>query len=50
MADKKKSKGEKIAEDTGKVLGKSIKKGFGIGKSFVKGTKDAVTDKKKKKK
>ncbi len=49
MVDKKKGKAEKVAEDTGKLIGKGIKKGFGIGKSFVKGTKDTVTDKKKKK-
>jgi hypothetical protein len=50
MADKKKGKVEQVAEDTGKIVGKGIKKGFGIGKSFVKGTKDGLTDKKKKKK
>ncbi len=50
MADKKKGKAEKVAEDTGKIVGKGIKKGFGIGKSFVMGTKNAITDKKKKKK
>ena len=50
MVNSKKGKAEKVAEDTGKIIGKGIKKGFGIGKSFAKGTKNALTDKKKKKK
>jgi hypothetical protein len=47
MADKKKGKAEKVAEDTGEIVGKGIKKGLGIGKSFIKGAKNAIEDKKK---
>ena len=49
MADKKKGKAEEVAEDTGKIVGKGVKKGWGVVKSFVKGTKETITDKKKKK-
>ena len=48
MAKKKKGKAEEAAEKTGEVVGKGVKKGFGIAKSFGKGMKDAVTKKKKK--
>ena len=41
---------EEVTEETGKLVGKSIKKGFGIAKSFAKGTEEAITEKKKEKK
>lgn len=44
-----KGKLEEGAEKTGEVVGKGLKKGFGVVKAFGKGTKDAVTDKDKKK-
>lgn len=44
-----KGKAEEIAEKTGEVVGKGIKKGFGVVKAFGKGAKEAVTEKKKKK-
>jgi hypothetical protein len=51
----KKKKKEKItieeaAEETGKLVGKGIKKGFGIVKAFAKGADEAITEKKKEKK
>ncbi len=52
MADEKpqeKGKAEDVAEKTGEALGKGVKKGFGVVKAFGKGTKDALTDKDKKK-
>jgi hypothetical protein len=49
MADEqKKGKAEETAEKTGEVVGKGLKKGFGIVKSLGKGAKDAVTEDKKK--
>ncbi len=52
MADESKEKGkaEEAAEKTGEVLGKGLKKGFGVVKAFGKGTKDAVMEKKEEKK
>jgi len=48
MADEeKKGKAEDVAEKTGEVVGKGLKKGFGVVKAFGKGAKDAVTEKKK---
>ncbi len=51
MADEQKEKGkvEDAAEKTGELVGKGVKKGFGVVKAFGKGTKDALTDKDKKK-
>ncbi|MCK5260795.1 MAG: hypothetical protein KAJ44_01270 [Thermoplasmatales archaeon] len=49
MTDKKKGKAEEVAEDTGELVGKGVKKGWGVVKSFIKGTKETITDKKKKK-
>lgn len=46
MADEKKGKAEETAEKTGELLGKGLKKGFGIAKALGKGTKDAVEKKK----
>jgi hypothetical protein len=49
MADEqKKGKAEETAEKTGEVIGKGLKKGFGVVKSLGKGAKDAVTEDKKK--
>lgn len=48
--NKEKGKAEEMAQKTGDFLGKAVKKGFGIGKSFVKGVKDAFSDKKEDKK
>jgi len=52
LGDEKKEKGkaEEVVEKTGDLIGKGVKKGFGIGKSFVKGVKDAATEKKEDKK
>jgi len=53
MADeccKEKGKAEQTAEKTGEVVGKGLKKGFGVVKAFGKGAKDAVTEKKEEKK
>lgn len=49
MAEKKKVKAEDVAEKTGEVVGKGVKKGWGVVKSFGKGMKDAVKDEKKEK-
>ena len=46
MADEKKGKAEEAAEKTGELVGKGLKKGFGIAKAFGKGTKDAIEKKK----
>ena len=51
MADEeKKGKAEETAEKTGELIGKGLKKGWGITKSLGKGTKDAATEKKEEKK
>jgi len=54
VSEKKKKKEkvtiEEAAEETGKLVGKGIKKGFGIVKAFAKGADEAITEKKKKKK
>lgn len=47
MAKEKKGKTEEIAEETGRLIGKGVKKGWGVAKSFGKGVKDAVEEKKK---
>jgi hypothetical protein len=53
MADEQKpqekGKAEEVAQKTGEVVGKGVRKGFGVVKAFGKGTKDALTDKDKKK-
>jgi len=48
MADEKKGKAEEAAEKTGQLVGKGVKKGWGVVKSFGKGVKDAATEKKEK--
>jgi hypothetical protein len=48
--DEKKGKAEEAAEKTGDLVGRGLKKGFGVAKAFGKGAKDAVTDKKKEEK
>ena len=45
-----KGKAEEVAEKTGEVVGKGLKKGFGVVKAFGKGAKEAVTGEKKKEK
>jgi hypothetical protein len=50
MADEKKGKAEQAAEKTGEVVGKGIKKGWGVVKGFGKGMKDAVTKEKEEEK
>ena len=49
MAERKGSV-EEAAEKTGELVGKGLKKGFGVAKAFGKGAKDAVTEKKEEKK
>ena len=44
-----KGKAEEAAEKTGDVIGKGLKKGFGVAKAFGKGAKDAVTEDNEKK-
>jgi len=46
VAEEKKGKAEETAEKTGELLGKGLKKGFGIAKALGKGTKDAIEKKK----
>jgi hypothetical protein len=54
VSEKKKKKEkvtvEEVAEETGKLVGKGVKKGFGIVKAFAKGAEEAITEKKKEKK
>jgi len=54
VSEKKKKKEkvtiEEAAEETGKLVGKGIRKGFGIVKAFAKGADEAITEKKKEKK
>jgi hypothetical protein len=45
MTDEKKGKAEETAEKTGELVGKGLKKGFGIAKAFGKGTKEAIKKK-----
>ena len=49
MSEKKKGKIEKGAEDTGELIGKGVKKGWGAVKGFGEGLKKGVEGKKKKK-
>jgi hypothetical protein len=44
-----KGKAEEAAEKTGQLVGKGLKKGFGVAKAFGKGAKDAVDKKEEKK-
>ena len=46
MAEEKKGKAEETAEKTGELVGKGLKKGFGIAKALGKGAKDAIEKKK----
>ena len=47
MADEqKKGRAEETAEKTGELVGKGLKKGWGVVKAVGKGAKDAVEDKK----
>jgi len=48
MAEEK-GKAEEAAEKTGQLVGKGLKKGFGVVKAVGKGTKDACTSKEEKK-
>ncbi len=48
--NKSKGKAEEVAEKTGVVVGKGLKKGFGVVKSLGKGMKEGVTEKKKEEK
>jgi hypothetical protein len=48
LADEK-GKAEDAAEKTGELVGKGLKKGFGVAKAFGKGAKDAVNKKEEKK-
>jgi len=54
VSEKKKKKEkvtiEEAAEETGRLVGKGIKKGFEIVKAFAKGADQAITEKKKEKK
>jgi hypothetical protein len=50
MAEEKKGTAEEVAEKTGEVIGKGVKKGWGIVKAFGKGVKDAATKEKEEKK
>jgi len=45
-----KGKAEEAAEKTGEVVGKGLKKGFGVVKAFGKGAKEAVKKKEKEEK
>ncbi len=45
MSDEKKGKVEDAAEKTGEVIGKGVKKGWGVVKGFGKGLKDGATKK-----
>ena len=47
MADRKKGSVEEAAEKTGEVVGKGVKKGWGVVKAFGKGVKDGVSKEKK---
>ncbi len=50
MDEKKKGSVEEAAEKTGEVIGKGVKKGWGIVKSFGKGVKEGVSKEKKEEK
>jgi len=46
MSEKKKGEVEEAAEKTGKLIGKGVKKGWGVVKEFGKGVKKGVTKEK----
>jgi hypothetical protein len=48
--EKKKGSVEKAAQETGEVVGKGIKKSWGVLKSFGKGVKDSIEKKDEEKK
>ena len=50
MADQKKGKTEEAAEKTGELVGKGVKKGWGVVKSFGKGVKDGIKKEEEEKK
>jgi hypothetical protein len=50
MDEEKKGSVEEAAEKTGEVIGKGVKKGWGVVKAFGKGVKDGVDGKKKEEK
>ena len=47
MDEEKKGSVEEAAEKTGEVIGKGVKKGWGVVKAFGKGVKDGVIKGKK---
>jgi len=49
MPEEKKGKAEEVAEKTGEVIGKGLKKGISVTKAFGKGAKEAVSKDKKEK-
>jgi hypothetical protein len=50
MADNKKGKVEDVAEKSGEMVGKGLKKGWGAVKGFGKGLKKGLEDEEEKKK
>ncbi|MCX6662427.1 MAG: hypothetical protein NTY91_07760 [Euryarchaeota archaeon] len=50
MAEEKKGSVEEAAEKTGEVIGKGVKKGWGVFKAFRKGVKDGVSKEQKEEK
>jgi hypothetical protein len=47
MDEEKKGSVEEVAEKTGEVVGKSVKKGWGVAKAFGKGVKEGIFKEKK---
>jgi hypothetical protein len=45
MVEEKKGEIEEVAEKTGELIGKGVKKGWGVVKEFGKGVKKGVTKK-----
>jgi hypothetical protein len=50
MTEEKKGSVEEAAEKTGEVVGKGVKKGWGVVKAFGKGVKNGATKEKKEEK
>jgi len=50
MTVKNKETAEDLAEQTGELVGKGVKKGWGVVKAFGKGVVDTVSENEKKKK
>jgi hypothetical protein len=50
MDEEKKGSVEEVAEKTGEVVGKSVKKGWGVVKAFGKGVKEGISKEKKEEK